>query len=117
MAVVLYLDQAGAFVGVSERLHIVDCRTLQSLLLRHVLTSAGQTLHGNPFVAPGRNYAEYWQRNGRMHTGSVNVAWSLHSVTPEDGGFVVVPCVPDPFAELVLHIKCMFVNWATIRRS
>ena len=56
-----------------------------------MFASAGQTLHGNPFVSPSRNYAEYWQRNGRMHTGSVNVAWTLHSVTADDGGFVVVP--------------------------
>ena len=36
--------------------------------------------------------AEYTQQNGRIRTGSVNVAWTLHSVTEEDGGFVVVPC-------------------------
>ena len=41
--------------------------------------------------------AEYTQQNGRIRTGSVNVAWTLHSVTKEDGGFVVVPCdTPDP---------------------
>eukprot|EP01050_Picozoa_sp_SAG11_P008751 SAG11_NODE_786_length_7172_cov_3.635939_3_plen_577_part_00 len=56
---------------------------------------AGQTLHGNPFASPGRSYAEYTQQNGRVYTGSVNVAWALHSVTDTsesgDGGFVVVP--------------------------
>lgn len=56
---------------------------------------AGQTLHGNPFASPGRSYAEYTQQNGRVYTGSVNVAWALHSVTATsesgDGGFVVVP--------------------------
>jgi ectoine hydroxylase-related dioxygenase (phytanoyl-CoA dioxygenase family) len=52
-----------------------------------------QTLHGDPFGSPPRPYAEYTQQNGRVYTGSVNVAWALHSITAEsgDGGFVVVP--------------------------
>ncbi len=52
----------------------------------------GQILHGNgePIYA-NLNWWPYLYRNGRCYTGQVNVAWQLHDVTEEEGGFVVVP--------------------------
>lgn len=52
----------------------------------------GQILHGNGApIYPNINWWPYLYRNGRCHTGQVNVAWQLHDVTQEEGGFVVVP--------------------------
>ena len=52
----------------------------------------GQILHGNGApIYPNINWWPYLYRNGRCHTGQVNVAWQLHDITQEEGGFVVVP--------------------------
>ena len=52
----------------------------------------GQILHGNGApIYPNINWWPYLYRNGRCHTGQVNVAWQLHDVTKDEGGFVVVP--------------------------
>ncbi len=52
----------------------------------------GQILHGNGDpIYPNINWWPYLYRNGRCHTGQVNVAWQLHDVTDQEGGFVVVP--------------------------
>ena len=55
---------------------------------------AGQGLHGNGDPIYSNN--SWWNYNfesssGRLHTGQINVAWQLHDVTDEEGGFVVVP--------------------------
>ena len=52
----------------------------------------GQILHGNGDpIYPNINWWPYLYRNGRCYTGQVNVAWQLHDVTDQEGGFVVVP--------------------------
>ena len=52
----------------------------------------GQELHGNGDpIYPNINWWPYLYRNGRCYTGQVNVAWQLHDVTDQEGGFVVVP--------------------------
>lgn len=52
----------------------------------------GQILHGNGDpIYPNINWWPYLYRNGRCYTGQLNVAWQLHDVTDQEGGFVVVP--------------------------
>ena len=52
----------------------------------------GQILHGNGDpIYPNINWWPYLYQNGRCHTGQVNVAWQIHDVTDQEGGFVVVP--------------------------
>jgi hypothetical protein len=52
----------------------------------------GQILHGNGDpIYPNINWWPYLYQNGKCHTGQVNVAWQLHDVTDQEGGFVVVP--------------------------
>jgi ectoine hydroxylase-related dioxygenase (phytanoyl-CoA dioxygenase family) len=52
----------------------------------------GQILHGNGDpIYPNLNWWPYLYQNGRCYTGQVNVAWQLHDVTDQEGGFVVVP--------------------------
>ena len=76
-------------------------RVTQNTALCHVKGSSGQMLHSgnaNP-TGIGKHYEMV---NGRVHTrSSINVAWQLSDVGPEDGGFVVVPgshkaCYPLP---------------------
>jgi len=52
----------------------------------------GQILHGNGDpIYPNINWWPYLYQNGKCYTGQVNVAWQLHDVTDQEGGFVVVP--------------------------
>ncbi|MDE0966316.1 MAG: phytanoyl-CoA dioxygenase family protein, partial [Candidatus Latescibacteria bacterium] len=73
----------------------------QNTALCHVKGSSGQMLHaGN--ANPTSIGKLYEMVNGRAHTkSSINIAWQLTDVGPDDGGFVIVPgshksCYPMP---------------------
>ena len=52
--------------------------------------NAGGIQHGG-WLQPNPMRAWWTQENGRTFTDSLNVAWQLHDVPPNSGGFVVVP--------------------------
>ena len=58
-------------------------------VIRSGLSPIGATLHGGG--APFEPSMYYNFRDGRMHNGLIVVAYNLHDVGPEDGGFACVP--------------------------
>ena len=56
--------------------------------------NAGGIQHGG-WLQPNPMRAWWTQENGRTFTDSLNVAWQLHDVPPNSGGFVVVPGQPN----------------------
>jgi hypothetical protein len=68
------------------------CNRAGSLIEWRGSGAGGHRLHGGAHpVLPEFNYHGYHYHNGRIYTGSCNVAWQLHPVTERDGGAVLVP--------------------------